>query len=197
MKQAVVVGATGLLGKAVCEELRGNGYSIDPTWLGANRPDVTKLTAFDNLPEKIDLAIYLAGINHIEPAVSFSDEDWQRVIDINLSGAFRFARAAFKGLSAVNESHLIFISSIMATHPYPHRVAYASAKAGIEGLTRSLAVEWGEAGISVNAIRLGHLDGLMRSSAVSANFLDAVKAATPNGKIISPYTAAKYISGSQ
>lgn len=193
MKQAVVVGATGLLGKAVCEELQENGYSIEPTWLSPGRPDVTESSAFENLPEKIDLAIYLAGINHIETAISLSDADWQRVIDINLTGAFRFARGAFKGLSRAGESHLIFISSIMATHPYPCRVAYASAKSGIEGLTRSLAVEWGESGISVNAIRLGHLDGLMRSSAISKNFLDNVKASTPSGKLINPKTAAKYI----
>ena len=192
-KTAVVIGATGNIGVALVKALSQDGYDIDSTWLGANRPDVRNPSSYAHLPPKIDLAVYLAGITHNDAAEELSEEKWDEIIDINLKGVFLFAKAAFPAMKAAKQSALIAMSSINATHPYPRRVAYSASKAGIEGLVRELAVEWGKHGIATHAIRLGHLSEIMRSSVINTAVLDAVKAKIPSGKLIPPEAVADYI----
>lgn len=192
-KIAVVVGATGNIGKAVVQALSKEGYEIDPMWLRADHPDVRKPSAYEHLPSKIDLAVYLAGITHNDATEELSEEKWDEIIDINLKGAFLFAKAAFPAMKAAGQSAFIAMSSINATHPYPRRIAYSASKAGIEGLVRELAVEWGKYNIATHAIRLGHLSGVMKSSVMNAAVLDAVKAKIPSGKLIPPEAVADYI----
>lgn len=192
-KVAVVIGATGNIGKAVVHALSREGYEIDPLWLGADHPDVRNPSSYAHLPPKIDLAVYLAGITHNDVAEELSEEKWDEVIDVNLKGAFLFAKAAFSSMKNAKQSTFIAMSSINATHPYPRRIAYSASKAGIEGLVRALAVEWGKYNIATHAIRLGHLSGIMKSSILNAAVLDAVKAKIPSGKLIPPESVADYI----
>ena len=192
-KTAVVVGATGNIGKAVVHALSKEGYEIDPVWLGADHPDVREPSSYEQLPSKIDLAVYLAGITHNDATEELSEEKWDEIIDTNLKGAFLFAKAAFPAMKAAGQAVFVAMSSINATHPYPRRIAYSASKAGIEGLVRELAVEWGKHGIATHAIRLGHLSGVMRSSVMNTAVLDAVKAKTPSGKLIPPEKVADYI----
>ena len=192
-KTAVVIGATGNLGRAVCKILSKNGYEIDPIWLGADHPDATRAESYGSLPKKIDLAVYLAGINLIKNTEAVSEKEWDEVLGVNLKGAFLFAKAAFPGMKAAGRSTFVVISSIMATHPYPKRALYAASKAGLEGLTRELAVEWGRYGISANAIRLGHLRGLMKTTKTSPQLLDSVRDKIPSGRLIHPEDVASFI----
>lgn len=192
-KIAVVIGATGSLGSSVCQALENQGYLIDETWTSKDRPDARFEASYSNLPKRIDAAIYLAGINHISNAENLSEEDWDKVIDINLKGAFLFFKAAFPGMKAAGRSTAIAISSIMASHPYPGRLAYSASKAGLEGLVRALAIEWGMHGIATHALRLGHLSGLMKSTPTNPKLLDAVRALTPGRNLISPDDVGNYI----
>ena len=192
-KIAVVVGATGNIGKAVVQALSKEGYEIDPVWLRADHPDVRNASAYEHLPSKIDLAVYLAGITHNDATEELSEEKWDEIIDINLKGAFLFAKAAFPAMKAAKQAAFVAMSSINATHPYPRRIAYSASKAGIEGLVRELAVEWGKYNIATHAIRLGHLSGVMKSSVMNTAVLDAVKAKIPSGKLIPPEAVADYI----
>jgi len=90
----------------------------------------------------------LAGVNVVEDTQNLSEADWGRVLATNLTGAFLFAKAAFPALAAAGQSAFVGISSINTMHPYPRRAAYAASKAGLEGLIRELAVEWGGHGIA-------------------------------------------------
>lgn len=193
-KTAVVVGANGNIGKAVVAKLVKEGYSIDLTWAWDSRPDVRLASSYNELPEKIDLAVYLAGITHNDATEELTEEKWDEVMDINLKGAFLFAKAAFKSMKAAGQSAFVVASSINATHPYPNRVAYSASKAGLEGLIRELAIEWGKYGIASHAIRLGHLAEVMRSSVLSDSILDTIKSKTPSGKLITSEAVAGYIS---
>ena len=192
-KTAVIIGANGNLGTALCELLEKNHYEIDPTWRGENRPDATKWESYKNLPLKIDLAVYLAGVNLVKNVEDFSEEEWDKVLNVNLKGAFLFAKAALPSLKNAGQSSFVAISSIMATHPYPQRAAYAASKAGLEGLVKELAVEWGKYGISANAIRLGHLQGFMKTTPANPKLLDAVRKNTPLERLIDPKEVASYI----
>lgn len=192
-KTAVIIGANGNVGSALCKLLKDAGYHIDPLWLKDTHPDATKAASYRKLPEKIDLAVYLPGTNAVKKADELKDKEWDKVFDVNLKGAFLFARAAFPAMKKNGGATFVVISSIMATHPYPHTLAYTASKAGLEGLTRELAVEWGQYGISVNCIRLGHLTEGMQTTPVNPALLPAVRVKTPSHKLIEHAQVASYI----
>lgn len=192
-KKAVVVGCGGLLGTAVCRQLEASGFELDQQWLRKDRPDVRDSGAFSALPNVFEAGIYLAGINIVKPAEEMTLSEWNDVINVNLTGFFEFSRACLPAFKRNGGGHLVVISSIMVTHPYPMRSAYAASKAGIEGLVRSLAVEWGSYNVKVNGLRLGHLNGLMKSTTINPNFLESVRSRTPSHNLVNPEAVGKYI----
>jgi len=177
LKNALVVGVTGNIGTALCPILEKKGFRV---FSGIGVPDT------------IHSIIYLAGINHVGPIEETSDKILDDIVRINLTGPVIIARDLSQRLT--NGSSFIVISSIMATHPYPHRSLYAMTKAGLEGLTRALAVEWGERGISTYCIRLGHLDKFMRSSEPNPDLLRAVRNSTPSKRLVKSEEIASLIA---
>src|SRR3989338_1454392 len=192
LKTAVIIGATGNLGQALVKQLSAAKYKIDSTWLGDDHPDSSKEDSYRFLPEQIDLAVYLAGITHSHKTEEMPLADWQRVLDVNLTGAFLLAKHAFTGLKK-GQGTFVTISSINATHPYPRRVAYAATKTALEGLTRELAVEWGQYGISTHCLRLGHLSKLMKTTDLNPQILSLIQKRIPSGRLIEPKDVASYI----
>ncbi len=191
-KNAVVIGATGNLGKAIVESLQKAGYKVDKTWTSTDRPDASLASSYAKLPKHIDMTVYAAGINLVKPIQEITEKEWDEVMGVNLRGAFLFARAAFEGLQAARGT-FVTISSMNARYPYPNRAAYTASKAGIEGLTRQLAVEWGPYGISTHSIRLGPLNKLMRTTKANPLMLEATKKRLLHHELIPPEAVGDYI----
>jgi len=112
-----------------------------------------------------------AGIIARGPAEDLDDDAWNRVLDTDLSGAFRCARAAFEPLCASRGS-IVNVTSIAATVGLSGRVAYTASKAGVNGLTRTLALEWASYGIRVNTVAPGWTRTEMVASGISNGQLD-------------------------
>ena len=93
-----------------------------------------------------------AGLRRESLLALTSDEDWDEVVDANLGGLFRCCRAALRGLMVRRRGSIVNVSSLSALHGVAGQGAYAAAKAGILGLTRSLAREVGKRGVRVNAV---------------------------------------------
>ncbi len=143
------------------EEFRGRGFRAE-----AELCDVTKIEQVQNVVEKtvekfgtIDILINNAGISWGAKPEDMPLEKWQKVLDVNLTGAFIFAQAAGKimienggGGSIINISS---VAGLMSSANGPHYAGYAASKAGLFGLTRELAATWGRQNIRVNAIAPG------------------------------------------
>jgi len=191
-KYAVVIGATGNLGSAIVNALEKEGYEVEDLWKGPNHPDATKAESYLKLPSRIDMAVYVAGINLVKPISEITEKEWDSVIDVNLRGAFLFAKHAYNGLKNA-KGVFVTISSMNAGFPYPNRSAYTTSKAALEGLTKQLAVEWGNDGISTHSIRLGPLNKLMKTTKANPLILEATKKRILQHELIPPEAVASYI----
>lgn len=101
---------------------------------------------------QIDFLINNAGISLRHPAEAFPEQDWDRVIDVNLKGAFLCAQAAAAHMIPRGSGRIVNVASIGGMIAYANAIAYLSSKGGLIQLTRGLAVEWGKYGIGVNAV---------------------------------------------
>ncbi|TYL46394.1 SDR family oxidoreductase [Nocardioides sp. BGMRC 2183] len=116
------------------------------------------------------LAVVLnAGVTSPGPSVDYPLEEWDRVLDVNLRGAFIGARVARPFLGA--SGSVVMLSSIVARQGFAARASYCASKAGVEGLVRSLAMEWGPDGIRVNAIAPGTIETEMQRQMIAAGRL--------------------------
>jgi NAD(P)-dependent dehydrogenase (short-subunit alcohol dehydrogenase family) len=104
---------------------------------------------------QIDVVVYCAGVNKKIATIDMTDEDWQRIIDTNLTGAVRTYQVFVKPMIARQSGRLIGIASLSSFVGLHEVSAYTASKAGVAGLTRALAVEWAPHGVTVNAIAPG------------------------------------------
>jgi NAD(P)-dependent dehydrogenase (short-subunit alcohol dehydrogenase family) len=107
---------------------------------------------------RLDGVFNNAGIGGINPAESYPDEDFLRIIDINLNGVFRVARAALKPMYAQGSGSIVNCASILGVFGQSGTAAYTAAKGGVVNLTRTLALEGAAKGVRVNTIGPGYID---------------------------------------
>jgi 3-oxoacyl-[acyl-carrier protein] reductase len=131
---------------------------------------------------KVSVLVNNAGVTHDTLALRMRDEQWDQVIDTNLSGAFRLARGVMRGMMKARHGRIINISSVVASSGNAGQANYAAAKAGLEGMTRALARELGTRGITVNCVAPGFIDTDM-TRALTAAQSQAVLAQIPLGRL--------------
>jgi len=190
MKHAVVTGGAKGIGLGVVRELMGERWNcvildVDPAGqriaddLGCTfvRADVTRpeelRAAFADVARRLGPLhglVNSAGINRTGPSAELADADWQRVIDIDLSGTFYACRAAYPHLAP--GAAIVNLASVFAMRALPGRVAYAAAKHGVVGVTRVLAVEWAARPIRVNAVAPSWTDTPLIAEQVAAGTID-------------------------
>ncbi len=122
-----------------------------------------------------------AGVRRDKLAASLSDEDWDGVLDVNLSAAFRTTRRALRGMIRARFGRIVNVSSAIALRANPGQANYAAAKAGLIGLTRTVAAEVASRGITVNAVVPGYIDTKLIEDVPAESFraVPARRAGTP------------------
>lgn len=173
---------------AVAEELKVIGGDCLPIIADVTSTDEIKQAVTDivNHYGRIDILANNAGTSAVSPAEAMTDEDWKKVIDVNLSAVFRVAREVGKQMVKQKYGKIINTSSmfgVVANTAFPV-VNYHAAKFGVVGLTKQLAAEWAKYNITVNAIGPGFFESEMTASAIkTTEFQQYVKFACPMKRI--------------
>ncbi|WP_067680695.1 SDR family NAD(P)-dependent oxidoreductase [Nocardia miyunensis] len=172
MKTAVVTGGASGIGLGIAERLRADGLHVATLDLNpaadddfAYRADVTNsdeiTAALTDIREKlgpVTVLVNAAGVEKYRRFQNLSFEEWKQIIDVNLHGVFHTVQAVLPDMMSANWGRVVNISSSSTHSGQPFMAAYVAAKSGLNGLTKSLALELGPYGITVNAVPPGFID---------------------------------------
>jgi 3-oxoacyl-[acyl-carrier protein] reductase len=211
-KAALVTGASGGIGSAIARALHGQGAtvalsgtrvaaleelakSLDSNSSGRTHVIVSNLgdaaqadmlmAAAEVAAGKIDILVNNAGITRDMLSMRMKDEDWQAVLDVNLTAAFRLSRAAIRNMIKRRYGRIIGITSIVGTTGNPGQANYAAAKAGMVGMSKSLAAEVASRNITVNCVAPGFIETAMTDK-LNEQQKERVKSIIPAGRIGQP-----------
>ncbi len=199
---AVVTGGASGIGAACAELLAAAGATVVvldrevPADADAIRLDVTDEAAIDaamaEVAERhgrIDVLVASAGIAIRRPATELSLADWQKVVDVNLTGVFLCARAAARHMIGSGGGSIVTIASVLGVvggGVYPN-ISYQAAKGGVINLTRALALEWAEHGIRVNSVAPTYVNTPLTAGLVAdPDVLRQIEERTPLGRLAEP-----------
>ena len=206
MKTAIITGGTGAIGKALVAEF-SRDHSVIFTYRSNEKEakrlsaeygaeglcleisDSTQISRLEPFLPSCTLLINNAGIAQIKLFTDLTDEDWTKMIGVNLSGVFYASRAAARHMIRRKEGCIVNISSVWGVYGASCEVHYSAAKAGVIGITKALAKELGPSGIRVNCIAPGVIESPMNGH-LHKDELDALKNETPLGRIGTPEEVA-------
>jgi 3-oxoacyl-[acyl-carrier protein] reductase len=204
-KTALVTGASGGIGGAIARALHAAGaeVALSGRRVEALEPlakelgerahvvpaDLSSAEGTDKLVADaeaamggIDILINNAGLTRDTLMMRMKDEDWQEVLDVNLTAAFRLSRAVLRGMMKKRDGRIIGITSIVGVTGNPGQVNYAASKAGMIGMSKSLAQEVAARGITVNCIAPGFIATAMTDELTDAQ-KEAIMKAIPAGRM--------------
>ncbi len=213
-RNALVTGGTRGIGGAIAEALAGAGYSVAVSYSG-NVECARDFTSRTNIPSfrwdvsdhdgcqqgaalveeqigGIDVLVNNAGVSRDGFLHKMAEEDWLRVVDVNLSSCFHMCRAVIGGMRSRGFGRIINISSINGQAGMLGLSNYSAAKAGLLGLTKALALENASKGITVNAIAPGYVDTDLIAH-VSEAMMQRIVSGIPVGRVAQPEEVARCV----
>jgi 2-hydroxycyclohexanecarboxyl-CoA dehydrogenase len=195
MRTAVVTGGGSGIGRAVADRLRADGHHVATIDLNpsddefAQTADVTDRTQVEAALSAIrarlgpvTVLVNAAGLDGFKRFTDITFDEWQKVVDVNLNGVFHCTQAVLPDMVDAGWGRIVNISSSSTHSGTANMSHYVAAKSAVNGLTKSLALEYGPAGITVNAVPPGFIDTPMLRNAEARGRLGNVQAtidATP------------------
>lgn len=207
-RSVLVTGANRGIGRTIAEKFLASGDKVASIYRSGELPDgvlgvkgdVTDTASVDAAFDEIEAAhgpvevlVANAGVTRDGLLMRMSDEDFETVLDVNLTGAFRCVRRASKGMIRLRRGRIVLISSVIGLYGGPGQVNYAASKAGIVGITKSLAKEVGARGITVNAVAPGFIETRL-TDAIPSDLQEAALKQIPLGRFGQPEDVAEAIA---
>ena len=206
---ALVTGANRGIGLATARALRDAGYLVAATYRSTpiDEPGITAVHCDVNSTESVDAAfsevesslgpvtvlVSNAGITKDGLMLRMSEDDFTSVIDSNLTGGYRVAKRAVKGMMKARWGRIVFISSIVGIGGQAGQANYAASKAGLHGLARSLGKEFASRNVTVNVVAPGPIATDM-TAALTEEQLAAMTQAVPLGRVGQPTEIASAVA---
>ena len=207
-RSVLVTGGNRGIGRAIAEAFLVQGDRVAVTTRNGGAPegaldvrcDITDPAAVEAAFVEIEAAhgpvevlVANAGITADTLVLRMSEEDWSSVIDTNLTGSFRLAKRAAKGMLRLRRGRIVFISSVVGLLGSAGQVNYAASKAGLVGMARSLARELGSRSITANVVAPGFVETDM-TAVLTDEQKSAIKAQVPLGRYASPEEVASAVT---
>jgi 3-oxoacyl-[acyl-carrier protein] reductase len=195
-RSVLVTGGNRGIGRAIAEAYVRNGDRVAVTTRSGGAPagtldvrcDITDAgqveAAFATIEEAhgpVEVLVANAGITADTLLLRMSDDDWSSVLDTNLTGSFRLAKRASKGMLRLRRGRIVFISSVVGLLGSAGQVNYAASKAGLVGMARSIARELGSRSITANVVAPGFIETDM-TAVLTDEQKDAIKTQVPLGR---------------
>jgi NAD(P)-dependent dehydrogenase (short-subunit alcohol dehydrogenase family) len=191
---AVVTGGTRGIGAAIAERLETAGWDV--ARLGRADADIADreavVAAFDRVRDErgpILVLVNNAGIRADGLAISMGDDDWTSVVETNLTGAFHCTKAALPDMLRARFGRIVNVSSVVAERANPGQANYVAAKAGLLGLTRTVAREMARKGVTCNAVTPGVI-----ATDMTADLNGDLAGTVPAGRVGRPEEVAAAVS---
>ncbi|HYF54115.1 MAG TPA: 3-oxoacyl-[acyl-carrier-protein] reductase [Salinarimonas sp.] len=204
-RKALVTGATGGIGGAIARALHAQGATVALSGtrrsvldelagglgervhvLEANLADRDSVEALVPAAEAalggLDILVNNAGITRDNLFLRMKDEEWESVLSVNLTAAFRLSRAAVKGMMRRRHGRIVNIGSVVGSTGNPGQGNYAAAKAGLIGLSKALAAEIASRNVTVNVVSPGFIESPM-TDALNESQRGAILATVPAGRL--------------
>ena len=207
-RSVLVTGGNRGIGRAIAEAFIANGDKVAVTTRSGGAPegaldvrcDITDQAAVDAAFAQIEEAhgpvevlVANAGITADTLVLRMSDDDWDSVIATNLTGSFRLAKRASKGMLRLRRGRIIFISSVVGLLGSAGQVNYAASKSGLVGMARSLARELGSRSITANVVAPGFVETDM-TSVLTDDQKKKIKDQVPLGRYATPDEVASAVA---
>ena len=204
-KTALVTGASGGIGGAIARALHGQGATValSGTRVGPLEAlagelgerchvlpcDLSDAEAVEALPKRaveamggLEILVNNAGITKDQLMMRMSDEDWSRVIEVNLTSVMRLSRGVLRGMMKARAGRIVNISSVVGVTGNPGQANYVASKAGVIGMSKALAAEVASRGITVNCVAPGFIESAM-TEALNDDQKGRILAQIPAGRM--------------
>jgi len=155
-KTTLITGATGGIGGAIAIAM-GERVSILPADLSKENAAIDLVKAADEAMGQIDILVNNAGLTRDNLSMRMKDEEWQEVIDVNMTATFKLAKAVQRGMMKRRHGRIINVASVVGVTGNPGQCNYVASKAGMIGWTKAMAQEIASRGITANSIAPGFI----------------------------------------